>query len=56
MVTVIYDNGEQEDYLLEDIMTKQGVGFMEELHNATCLNTYMDLKMALMQDMFKWRH
>ncbi|MFS7954502.1 hypothetical protein Hanom_Chr07g00631241 [Helianthus anomalus] len=55
MVTVICNNGEQEDYLLEDIMTKQGIGFMEELHNATCLNTDMDLIMALMQDTFKWR-
>ncbi|KAJ0917898.1 hypothetical protein HanRHA438_Chr05g0211341 [Helianthus annuus] len=55
MVTVIYDSGEQEDYLLENIMIKQGIGFMEELHNATCLNTDMDSKMALMQDMFKWR-
>ncbi|MFS7955541.1 hypothetical protein Hanom_Chr07g00643881 [Helianthus anomalus] len=36
-------------------MTKQGVGFMEELHNATYLNIDMDLKMALMQDIFKWR-
>ncbi|MFS7924299.1 hypothetical protein Hanom_Chr03g00270951 [Helianthus anomalus] len=41
--------------MLEDIMTKQGVRFMEELHNATCLNTDMNIKMALMQDMFKWR-
>ncbi|XP_022032538.1 uncharacterized protein LOC110933634 [Helianthus annuus] len=55
MVTVIYDCGEQEDYLLENLMTKQGIGFMEELHNATCLNTDMDSKMALMQDIFKWR-
>ncbi|MFS8008603.1 hypothetical protein Hanom_Chr14g01274741 [Helianthus anomalus] len=37
MVTVICDNRAQEDYKLEDIMTKQGVGFMEELHNAACL-------------------
>ena len=43
------------DYLLEDIMTKKGIGFMEELHNTMCLNTDMDLKMALMHDMFKWR-
>ncbi|KAJ0534526.1 hypothetical protein HanIR_Chr09g0420761 [Helianthus annuus] len=55
MVTVIYDSREQGDYLLENIMTKQGLGFMEELHNATCLNTDMYSKMALMQDMFKWR-
>ncbi|MFS7933369.1 hypothetical protein Hanom_Chr04g00378921 [Helianthus anomalus] len=41
--------------MLEDIMTKQGVGFMEELHNGTCLNTDMNIKMALMQDMFKWK-
>ncbi|MFS7994943.1 hypothetical protein Hanom_Chr12g01112061 [Helianthus anomalus] len=44
IVIVICDNGEQEDYMLEDIMTKQGVGFMEELQNAMCLNTDMDIK------------
>ncbi|KAJ0555733.1 hypothetical protein HanRHA438_Chr07g0294001 [Helianthus annuus] len=55
MVTVICDNREKEDYMLENIMTKQGLGFLEELHNATCLNTDMNIILALLQDMFKWR-
>ena len=55
MVTITYDSGEQEVYWLENIMTKQRLGLMEELHNATCTNTKMDSKLELMQDMFKWR-
>ncbi|MFS7994554.1 hypothetical protein Hanom_Chr12g01107431 [Helianthus anomalus] len=55
MVTIIRDNRAQADYMLEDIMTKQGVRFMEELHNAPCLNIDMNIQMVLMQDMFKWR-
>ncbi|KAM0038196.1 hypothetical protein Hdeb2414_s0013g00412031 [Helianthus debilis subsp. tardiflorus] len=36
-------------------MTKQRLGFMEELHNATSTNTEIDSKLELMQDMFRWR-
>ncbi|MFS7989431.1 hypothetical protein Hanom_Chr11g01046761 [Helianthus anomalus] len=39
--------------MLENIMTKQGLGFVEELHNATCLNTDINIKVALLQEMFK---
>ncbi|XP_035834226.1 uncharacterized protein LOC110882727 [Helianthus annuus] len=31
------------------------VEMLEELHNATCLNTDIHSKMAFMQEMFKWR-
>ncbi|MFS8025470.1 hypothetical protein Hanom_Chr16g01475301 [Helianthus anomalus] len=55
MITVICDNREQEVCMLENIMTKQGLGFLEELHNTTCLNKDMNIKLALLQDMFKWR-
>ncbi|MFS7926870.1 hypothetical protein Hanom_Chr04g00302221 [Helianthus anomalus] len=55
MVTVVCDNGEQEDYILVNIMTKQSLGFLEELYNATCMNTNMTGKLALLHDMFKWR-
>ncbi|MFS7890882.1 hypothetical protein Hanom_Chr00s000163g01626121 [Helianthus anomalus] len=55
MVTVVSDNGEQEDYTLENIMTKQSLGSIEELYNATCLNTDMTVKLTLLHDMFTWR-
>ncbi|MFS7941955.1 hypothetical protein Hanom_Chr06g00482401 [Helianthus anomalus] len=41
MATVVCDNSEQEDYMFENIMTRQSLGFIEELYNATCLNTDM---------------
>ncbi|MFS7955648.1 hypothetical protein Hanom_Chr07g00645091 [Helianthus anomalus] len=41
--------------MLENIMTKQGLGFLEELNNSTCLNIDMNIKKVLLQDMFKWR-
>ncbi|MFS8033731.1 hypothetical protein Hanom_Chr17g01573041 [Helianthus anomalus] len=55
MVTVICDIREQEDYTLENIMTKQSLGFIEKLYNATCLNTDMTVNLVLSHDMFTWR-
>ncbi|MFS7977242.1 hypothetical protein Hanom_Chr10g00901761 [Helianthus anomalus] len=55
MVTVVCDNREQEDYMFENIMTKQSLGFLKELYNTTCLNTDMTIKLALLHDIFTWR-
>ncbi|MFS8002479.1 hypothetical protein Hanom_Chr13g01202541 [Helianthus anomalus] len=55
IVTVVCDNGEQEDYTVENIMTKRCLGFLEELNNAACLNTELTLILALLPDMLIWR-
>ncbi|MFS7901296.1 hypothetical protein Hanom_Chr00s190177g01834591 [Helianthus anomalus] len=54
-VTVMWNNGQEEDHTIDNILTKQGLSFIEKLCNATCLIVEMTPTVTSLEGTFQWR-
>ncbi|MFS7895193.1 hypothetical protein Hanom_Chr00s002493g01700751 [Helianthus anomalus] len=51
-VMVVWNNGQEEDHTIGNILTEQGLLFIEQLCNATCLNTEITPIVTSLEGMF----
>ncbi|MFS7913745.1 hypothetical protein Hanom_Chr02g00145291 [Helianthus anomalus] len=54
-VTVVWNDGQEDDPTVDNILTEQRLGLIEQLCNSRCLNAKITLTMASLEKMFKWR-
>ncbi|MFS7947372.1 hypothetical protein Hanom_Chr06g00547521 [Helianthus anomalus] len=53
-VMVVWNNGEEEDHTIDNMLTELGFLFIEQLCNVTCLNAKMTSVVSSLEGLFQW--